>query len=166
MDPNPTIDLSRVTSDQDAWSCATRLHSAMSDREKEEFLQKSRGFSSAPAYKKSSTPFSKWGWCRWGWRSSPLFLFASLCFSSLFFLRFSLILLGQGKTTAIYWKLGNFTPTPSTPTPFRTSRRKWSPPPPPFLLCIYGLPQPPQCHVCKFPGKEVTLHKSAVAVKI
>ena len=28
---------------------------------------------------------------------------------------------GQGQTTAIYWKMGNFTPTPSAPTPLRTS---------------------------------------------
>ena len=47
-------------------------------------------------------------------------------FSSIFF-RFSLLLLnkGQGQTTAIYCKMGNFTPTPSAPTLCKTSRHGW-----------------------------------------
>ena len=50
------------------------------------------------------------------------FFFAFLRFSSLFFvfLRFSPILLEQGKRLQFTGKMGNFTPTPSAPTPFRT----------------------------------------------
>ena len=50
----------------------------------------------------------------------PLLFFVFLRFFVL--LRSSLILLGQGQPTAIYWKIGNFTATPSAPTPFKTSR--------------------------------------------
>ena len=50
----------------------------------------------------------------------PIF-FVFLRSSSFFFLLL-LILLGQGQITAIYLRIGNFTPTPSAPTPFRTSR--------------------------------------------
>ena len=51
------------------------------------------------------------------------FFFAFLRFSSLFFLRFSLILLeDKGKRLQFTANMGNFTPTPSAPTPFRTSR--------------------------------------------
>ena len=56
------------------------------------------------------------------------FFFAFLRFSSLFFvfLRFSLILLeDKGKRLQFTAKMGNFTPTPSAPTPFRTSRPIW-----------------------------------------
>ena len=53
------------------------------------------------------------------WRNFALVFV--LLFSSLFFV-FLLVLLGQGQPTAIYWKKGgNFTPTPSAPTLFRTS---------------------------------------------
>ena len=61
------------------------------------------------------------------------FFFVFLSFSSFFlvfffflffffFFAFLLILLAQEQTTATYWKMGNFSPTPSAPTPFRTSR--------------------------------------------
>ena len=50
-----------------------------------------------------------------------LFLRFSLCYFPVV-LRFSLVLLRQEQPTAIHWKMGNFTPTLSAPTPFRTPR--------------------------------------------
>ena len=53
------------------------------------------------------------------------FFYSFLRFSSLFFvfLRFSLILLeDRGKRLQFTAKMGNFTPTPSAPTPCKTSR--------------------------------------------
>ena len=53
----------------------------------------------------------------------PFFFFAFLRF----FLLFLVFLLGQEPTTAVFsWKTGTFTPTPSSPTLFRTSQKKWS----------------------------------------
>ena len=85
---------------------------------------------------------SQWGWCRWGRSDSPLFsrifplyyaffpLFSRIfaffpLFSRIFplFLRFSLLLLmDKGQQQQFTAKMGNFTPTPSAPTPCETSR--------------------------------------------
>ena len=85
---------------------------------------------------------SEWGWCRWGRRSFPIpfcFFVVFLRFFIYFFfvfLRFfasSLLFShspreqGQRQFTA---SMGNFTPTPSAPTPCTTSRSiyfRWSP---------------------------------------
>ena len=70
--------------------------------------------------------------CRWGrsdyplfLRIFPLFLRISPLFLRIFplFLRFSLLLLkDKGKQQQFTAKMGNFTPTPSAPTPCKTSR--------------------------------------------
>ena len=53
---------------------------------------------------------------------SLFFLFVVfLCFLSSFFLSFSSFSPHSFRTT-IYWKMANFIPTLSAPTPFRTSR--------------------------------------------
>ena len=72
--------------------------------------------------------FPSFFWGGGGGRSSLFRFFAFYRFSSLFFafLRFSSLFShshrGQGRKTAIYCKHGNFTPTPSAPTPCKTSR--------------------------------------------
>ena len=58
-------------------------------------------------------------------RIFPLFLRIFPLFSRVFphFLRFSLLLLmGKGKQQQFTAKMGSFTPTPSAPTPCKTSR--------------------------------------------
>ena len=65
---------------------------------------------------------SYWGWCSWGRRDFPILVSFFLRFSSLFFV---LLLFSQDKSKGLQFtgKMGIFTPTPSAPTPFRTSRK-------------------------------------------